>query len=124
MLSHTHFVAVNHILQWSFTFDSSCSSGEPGLPKLLSLKIHQQVGTHYKVFGTFLLDDKTGCHVNSIEEECFRKPERINIKILEEWLAGKGRPLSWETLIKTLIDSDLNAVANQIHETLTTERLL
>ena len=103
------------------------SLGEPSSPdllKLYSLKLPEKVGIHYKKFGTFLLDDKTGCRVNSIESEFQRNSDRINTKILEEWLAGKGRPLSWEALIKTLRDCDLNAVADEIQVTLETEKSL
>ena len=88
----------------------------PSLPELLQLKIPQNVGTEYKIFGTFLLNDKTGTEVNSIEEECRGKPKRIVTKILEEWLTGKGKPYTWQILIKTLRDCEFTVLADQIEE--------
>lgn len=66
------------------------------------------------MFGIFLLNDETGSRVNSIEDECHGKPERINTKIMEMWLTGEGEPCTWQTLINTLRDCDLNVLADQI----------
>ena len=50
-----------------------------------------------------------------MEIECNNSPERITRKILGEWLEGKGlMPVLWETLIKTLTDAGLSALAKQI----------
>ena len=88
----------------------------PTLPELLELKIPQNVGAEYKAFGTFLLSDKTGTEVNSIEEEFRGKPKRIVTKILEEWLTGKGKPCTWQILITTLRDCEFTVLADQIEE--------
>ena len=88
----------------------------PSLPELLQLEIPKNVGAEYKIFGIFLLNDKTGAEVNSIEEECRGKPKRIVTKILEEWLTGKGRLCTWQTLVKTLRDCEFNVLADQIKE--------
>ena len=66
------------------------------------------------MFGTFLLNDKTGCQVDNIKKACMGDPEDIVTSILQKWIAGKGRPLSWETLIKTLRDCDLNPLADEV----------
>ena len=71
----------------------------------------------YKMFGTFLLNDITGSHVNAIVTECLGKQERIIIRILEEWLTGKGMPCTWQTLINTLRDCEFNDLADQILRT-------
>ena len=84
------------------------------MPRLLRLKVHQQVGANYSTFGIFLLNDETGSRVNSIEEECRPNTERIVRKILQEWLEGKGLPVTWESLIQTLRDIDLSTLAEQI----------
>ena len=68
------------------------------------------------MFGTFLLNDVTGSRVNSIELQCLGKPEKINITILEEWLTGKGKPCTWQILIKTLRDCEFTALADHIEE--------
>ena len=52
--------------------------------------------------------------MNIIEDECRGKPERIVLRILQEWLEGKGLPVTWESLIQTLRDTDLSLVADQI----------
>ena len=87
------------------------------LPELLQLNVPQQIGTKYEEFGTLLLNDDTGNIVNNISAECQRIPEKIITKILEEWIAGRGRPGTWETLIEVLRRCKLNTLANQIQET-------
>ena len=86
----------------------------PSLPELLRLKVHQQVGANYSMFGIFLLNDKTGSRIDSIEEYCRGNPEKITRKILQEWLEGKGLPVTWETLIQTLREVELTVLADHI----------
>ena len=71
------------------------------------------------MFGTLLLDDKTGSRVNSIEDECHCKNQRIICKILQEWLEGKGLPVTWQSLIQTLRDTELSELADQIQKSVT-----
>ena len=40
--------------------------------------------------------------------------EDVMQRILREWLEGKGLPVTWETLIKTLRDTGLNELADKI----------
>ena len=86
------------------------------LPELLQLNVPQQIGTNYKEFGTLLLNDGTGNLVNNISAECQQIPEKI-IKILEEWIAGRGKPCTWETLIEVLRECELNTLADRIKDT-------
>ena len=88
----------------------------PTLPELLQLKIPQHVGTEYKTFGAFLLHDKTGSRVNSFRQACLGDPENITTRILEEWLVGKGKPCTWQILIKTLRDCEFTVLADKIEE--------
>ena len=91
------------------------SSGErPSLPELLRLKVDQRVGANYPAFGIFLLNDETGVHINAIEDECRGKADRIVLRILQQWLEGKGLPVSWEVLVKTLRDTKLTVLADEI----------
>ena len=92
------------------------SGQPPSLPQLFQLKVHQQVGPHYKIFGTFLLNDKTGSQVDSIKRACLGDPKDIVVSILQEWIAGRGKPLTWGTLIKTLRDCDLNPLADEVED--------
>jgi hypothetical protein len=94
----------------------SIADPPPSLPELLQLKVHQQVGPHYKIFGTFLLNDKTGSQVDSIKRACLGDPKDIVVSILQEWIAGRGKPLTWGTLIKTLRDCDLNPLADEVED--------
>ena len=36
------------------------------------------------------------------------------LRILQEWLRGKGMPVTWESLVQTLRDIDLAVLADQI----------
>ena len=94
---------------------SSGGGGRPTLPELLQLNIPKGIGTKYNTFGVLLLNDETGSQVDSIADECRRKPERICHRILQEWLEGKGLPVTWEILIQTLRDTGLPTLAGHIH---------
>ena len=52
--------------------------------------------------------------MDAIEDECRRRPKRIGLRILQEWLAGKGLPVDWQTLIDTLRYSDISTLANTV----------
>ena len=71
----------------------------PSLPKLLELDIHKDVGPNYKIFGTFLLRDKTGMVVEGIRD-CYRTPQNITLQILQEWLIGRGESITWQSLVQ------------------------
>lgn len=86
----------------------------PTLPELLRLKIYQDVGANYSTFGILILNDITGSRISSLKSECQGIPERVMLRILQEWMEGKGLPVTWESLIKTLRDTGLSAVAEQI----------
>ena len=95
----------------------SVVSGPPTLPQLLRLKIPQRVGANYSTFGIFLLNDTVGSRVRALKKECQGDTEDIILQILQEWLEGRGlEPVTWETLIKTLRDSDLSALADEVHQ--------
>ena len=90
--------------------------GQPTLPELLRFKIPKQVGADYRTFGIFLLDDTIGSTVDGIsaEIECQGRPDRITTRILQEWVGGRGAALTWDTLVKTLRDCELNVLADHI----------
>ena len=75
-----------------------------------------EIGPDYEKFGTFLLEDKKGNKVDSISKS---KPVDITVEILKQWLNGKGRkPVTWQTLVKCLRDTDLNALAGEMESSL------
>ena len=95
---------------------------QPTLPECIGLKglerrinLPQEIGTKYKAFGTLLLEDRTGERVNAISLRHMNNAEKVNVTILEEWIAGKGKhPVTWKTLTKTLQDLELNVLAGEI----------
>ena len=90
-------------------------SGErPSLPQLVRFKIPQQVGANYLMFGIILLNDETGSRTRSFKKECQGDAKDVMLKILQEWLEGKGLPVTWESLVQTLRDIDLSVLADQI----------
>ena len=91
------------------------SDERPSLPELLRLKVPQQVDANYSTFGIFLLNDQTGSRVQSLKQACLGNPEDVMLRILQEWLEGKGLPVTWESLVKTLRNIDLSVLADQIH---------
>ena len=42
--------------------------------------------------------------------------EQINLEILKHWIRGKGKPLSWDTLIDVLKDISLYTLASDIQD--------
>ena len=87
---------------------------KPSLPKLLLLNVPECIGAEYRRFGTFLLNDVTGTLVDAIEHDCHDRAHRITLKILQEWLLGKGQPTTWESLVQTLRNCKLNELADKV----------
>ena len=94
------------------------SGDTPTLPKLLELDIPENVGTNYYKFGTILLKDRIGSQIDAIEHNCRDSSERIVIDILKEWLKGKGKPVTWDTLIETLQRTKLGVLADNLQKSL------
>ena len=92
--------------------------GQPTLPELLRLEIPKEVGIHYITFGVHLLNDKTGSRVMALKKECQGVAEDVILRILQEWLEGKGLPVTWKTLIQTLRKTKLSTFAYQIQASL------
>jgi len=66
-------------------------------------------------FGILLLEDDNGVRILSITRECRDQAEEINIRILQQWLGGRGKlPVSWNTLVAVLRDIELSTLANEI----------
>ena len=88
----------------------------PTLPELLRLDVPQQVGANYSIFGILLLNDETGSRVRSFKKECLGDAEDVVLRILQEWLEGKGVAVTWELLVKTLKEAKLCTLARSIQE--------
>ena len=63
-------------------------------------------------FGILLLEDDYGVRILSITKECRDQAEEINIRILQQWLGGRGKLPS--TLVAVLQDIELGTLANEI----------
>ena len=85
-------------------------------PSNNSVNIACEVGVKYSDFGIHLLQDVTGAHVLALERELDRDAERINKRILTEWLSGRGRPTTWETLVEVLNIIGKGELAKKIKE--------
>ena len=84
------------------------------MPELLHLQVPEEVGANYHKFGLLLLNDEKGNRMGIIDSDCRGIAEDIMLRILKEWLAGKGLPVSWDTLIQTLRDINLSTLADKI----------
>lgn len=79
------------------------------------INIPEEIATKYHQFGILLLDDRTGSRVNIITHKHSNDAERINTKILEEWLNGRGKqPVTWAKLAAALRDIGLSTLAGDI----------
>ena len=82
------------------------------------IDIAKEIATDYKLFGTQLLKDSNGSKVRIIEMK-HKDPVNIAVEILEQWLQGRGRmPVTWETLVKCLRDTNLNVLADIVESSL------
>ena len=74
-----------------------------------------EIGPEYEKFGTLLLEEKMGNKVKNIKISERGNPVDITVEILKQWLQGKGRkPVTWQTLVTCLRDTDLNVLADNI----------
>ena len=92
----------------------SISDERPTLPDLLLFDVPQSVGGNYSTFGIFLLNDTTGSRVRAFKKECQGDAEDVMLRILQEWLEGRGVPVTWQSLVETLRKTKLNSLADKI----------
>ena len=70
------------------------------------------------MFGVVLLNDETGAETSAIVTKCQNNAEQINLEIVMLWIGGKGKPLSWDTLIDVLKAIGLSTLASDIRDSL------
>ena len=68
------------------------------------------------MFGVLLLNDETGAEVTAIVTKHHGNAAEINLEILRQWIEGKGKPLSWDTLISVLNHIGLGTLASDIKD--------
>ena len=109
------FYCVGEEKRFSYFCVYTVSSGDPpSMPELLRLQVPEKVGAKYYKFGILLLNDESGSRLETIESDCRGDSERIVLRILRDWKAGQGLPVTWESLIQTLRDMKLFTLADQI----------
>ena len=81
-----------------------------------SVRIIDRIGDRYSEFGTYLLNDKHGALLKTIERDANGKVETINREILTRWINGQGiKDVNWRTLVHALREGPkLNTLANDI----------
>ena len=89
-----------------------CFPGKGGA----KINIPQQTGTKYFQFGVQLLHDETGKEIDAVVSKCWEDAEQINLEILNLWVRGKGKPLSWDVLINVLNDVGQGTLASDIKD--------
>ena len=90
-----------------------------------TINIPREIGTNYRQFGIFLLDDPNGMRVHNMEHKYREDAEQINTEILREWATGRGmKPVTWLTLTKVLRDIELSTLATDIEVMLTVSTLV
>lgn len=70
------------------------------------------------MLGILLLNDDTNAITPAIVKECHYKALDINLEILTQWIKGKGRPVTWETLVEVLDSITLSELAREISDSL------
>ena len=79
------------------------------------VNLAKKIGADYTMFGVLLLDDDTGEQITAIENEYKCNADRINFRVLQLWVQGKGKqPVTWATLVTVLQDIGLVKLANDI----------
>ena len=62
-----------------------------------------------------LLEDHNGERIRALAQEHNKDANEINIEIIEEWVAGKGKhPVTWKTLTEVLREIELSTLAEEI----------
>ena len=74
----------------------------------------ERVGTDSSDFGILLLNDATGAKIRAIEKTHRGRPIDINREILQEWIRGGGRPVTWNDLVEVLRAIHLHVLADNI----------
>ena len=106
---------LHHIRSYSGPLTMSTICHFPVIKKITA-RVPHEIGAKYYEFGTHLLQDETGAHMRSLEIELNRNSELINQRILQEWLNGEGRPVSWATLVEVLNIIQMGELAKKIED--------
>lgn len=82
-----------------------------------TVDIIAQCSTHYQQIGNYLLHDRSGAIVESLELKRLSDPVKILRDIFGKWLR-EDRECSWEKLIECLRRFELNNITNDVEDAL------
>ncbi len=91
----------------------------PTLHELIDFTLYdgtkvENIGTDSITFGILLLNDATGAKIRVMEWTHRGRLIGINREILQEWMGGRGRPVTWNVLVEVLRAIGLNILADSI----------
>ena len=97
------------------------------MPELIGLQgktecinIAQDIGIHWYMVGTTLLDDKKGTIMPALAQQYGNDAQRINTEVLCRWINGRGiADVTWHGLLSVL-KIHCAALAKSVEEALTT----
>lgn len=97
------------------------------MPELIGLQgkterinIAQDIGIHWYMVGTALLDDKRGTIMPALAQQFGNDAQRISTEVLCRWINGRGiADLTWHGLLDVL-KVHCVALAESVEEALTT----
>ena len=86
-----------------------------------SVHIMERIGPQHNELAAYLLDDDYGDKLDIIKANANGLIMEINRNIFKSWLDGKGKNVSWKTLLYTVREkSQLNSLADDIESALQT----
>ena len=96
------------------------------MPELIGLQgkaerinIAQDIGIHWYMVGTALLDDKKGTVMPALAQQYANDAERINTEVLCRWINGRGiADVTWRGLLAVL-KAHCAALAESVEKILT-----
>ena len=82
----------------------------------------EEIGVHWRVVGTVLLDDKNAAVMPAIAKQFGNNSEDINMEVLSRWIQGKGIDCTWHALLDAL-RGPCRTLVKTIREALTEEEV-
>ena len=72
------------------------------------------IGSEAQVFATLLLNDKDGSYVSGLAAKHQGDSSKILFDVLGQWMRGRGKSRTWDTIIECLHSVKLNALAEEL----------
>ena len=81
----------------------------------ITVRIIERINGHYYKIGIYLLNDDNGNILKTIEVEEHGRIEAITRQMLNSWIEGKGKDMTWKTLVYALKEiAQLRSLADDI----------